>query len=59
MLCQLSIVFVSMNNMKAYATLVTEHISIVAVYCYIVFLLLNNVISVNTVNVIFVSSAKQ
>ena len=59
MLCQLSIVFVSMNNMKAYATLVTEHISIVAIYCYIAFLLLNNVISVNTVKVIFVSSAKQ
>ena len=48
-----------MNNMKAYATLVTEHISMVAIYCYIAFLVLINVISVNTVKVIFVSSAKQ
>ena len=48
-----------MNNMKAYATLVREHFSIVAIYCYIAFLVLINVISVNTVKVIFVSSGKQ
>jgi len=48
-----------MNDMKDYATLVTEHISIVAIYCYISFLFLIYVISVNTVKVIFVSSAKQ
>ena len=42
-----------MNKMKAYATLVPEHISIVAIYCYIAFLVLINVISVK---VIFVSS---
>ena len=47
-----------MNNMKAY-TLVTEHISIVVITCYIAFLVLINVISVNTVKVILVSSVKQ
>ena len=45
--------YVSVTNTKAHATFVNEHIFFLAMYCFISFLFVFYVISVNNVYVIF------
>ena len=46
--------YVTVTNTKAYATLVSEHILSYILYCFISLLILINVISVNTAQIIII-----
>ena len=52
LICHCLYTYMSVTNTKAYATLVTEHIFILTIFYISSLVLINNIISANTVKVI-------